>query len=220
MHNDEQAIVLCCDERGTRGYTSRDDMNKVARIGDGITILVADNASLAKDFITRITPDLKAYSAVLNPDELTVQRLKEAIEQGAINFRAALVEKHVRLTYKLDYGQFRFVEIKEALGEVLHSEAWGEIRRINLGFHLLVTMFGDGESIILRMADDCRVRWESGYSAIGSGYLIADTSSRMPLWRKRTMRKLWIQTSACIGFWKQRLHPRPMSTLGRPRSWK
>ena len=172
-HEGHPALVLCCDERATRGTSvSSDDSDKVRRINDTLVVLLAGGRTAADELFWAINDAVKRWTGT-DTDEIQITEFKHSLERAISDRKRGLIDRYTRLNLGLSFEEF-LERGKTVLTETHYLETWSELRRINLGAELIVATFGQGEPVIMRISADAHVYWEDHFSTIGSGGPIAE----------------------------------------------
>ncbi len=179
LHQDEEGeeypvIVLCCDERGDRGIVSADDSDKIRWVESNISVLLAGPATKCEELFVASLECLKAYSALEEPDELDIDKLKQGLRAAAQRQKRGVMDEHARLQFGMCLDEFLSTG-RAKFGEAYFQELFLELRMLQSGAHMIVATFGQGEAILLRVAGNGEVYWDPGwFSTIGTGSPIAE----------------------------------------------
>lgn len=170
--HDGPGIVLCCDERGTRGQVSADDSAKIRwALDDRLAVLLAGSRTSADQLYLTIMEAIQEN--VDFSDEMKITRFIQTVKRAAQKRKRELMEEHVSLTLGMSLDEFTN-KSKNVLLETHYLDVWSELKSINLSAELILAALSEEEAIILRVTPFGDVLWENHFSTIGTGGPIAE----------------------------------------------
>ena len=165
-------IVLCCDERGTRGLVSADDSDKVRWSPDErMAVLLAGSRTAADQLYLAIMEAIQGQADL--SDEVKITKLIQLVKRAAQKRKRELMEEHVSLTLGMSLEEFTS-KSRSVLLETHYLEVWHDLKTITLGAELILAALAGQEAILLRVTPSGDVLWENHFSTIGTGGPIAE----------------------------------------------
>lgn len=165
-------LVLCCDERGTRGLVSADDSNKVRwMFDDSVAVLLAGSRTAADQLYLAINEAIE--DAPDFSDEISITKFIQTVKRAAQKRKRELMDEYVALHLGMSLEDFTS-RAKSVLLETHYLDVWMELKSITLGAELILATLSQTEAIILRVTPAGEVLWENHFSTIGTGGPIAE----------------------------------------------
>src|ERR1039458_6888788 len=151
-------IVLCCDERGTRGLVSADDSDKVRWSPDErMAVLLAGSRTAADQLYLAIMEAIEGQADL--SDEIKITRLIQLVKRAAQKRKRELMDEHVSLTLGMSLEEFTS-KSRSVLLETHYLEVWHDLKTITLGAELILAALAGQEAILLRVTPSGDVLWE------------------------------------------------------------
>ncbi len=171
---DGPAVVICTDKQGTRGFVKADDTYKLKHFPN-TTILISGDEAAANEFAAALAVPIREFNTIdKSPGDmdLRIGGYLESTREVVRKFRRSRAEHIVSMRYGITlsefyqkgHGYFQPGEYERTLLDIQTGKMPGEF---------VIVYMADDEPILIRIAEDGEVRWENGYTAIGSGATIA-----------------------------------------------
>jgi 20S proteasome alpha/beta subunit len=125
----EPAIVLCCDERGTRGLVSADDSNKIRWVSDRMAVLLAGSRTHADQLFLSISENFAEHADL--SDEIQITRFIQALKASAQKRKREMMSDYTAMNLGMNLDKF----IKSSKSNMLEShyhDTWLELKSLHL----------------------------------------------------------------------------------------
>jgi hypothetical protein len=177
VHNDQPAIVLCCDWQGTTPYAKTDNVDKIRHEGK-VSIMLADHPSYADELIDECTPAITAFAVdcpAVNYD-LHIDALLSGMRSAVTRQKGKIIDSWFGRNFGRPYQDFldnkMFFLPKER--KKLHKK----IRKLSLNASIIVCGINNSPqqnaaAAIVVVDSEGTVYEVEHIAAIGSGSFIA-----------------------------------------------